>query len=157
MLLKWSLFCSRDRGVDVKLDVPPSLWDKPSVEITTLSTRVLDIFVVFYRQCGDLLYLYERDIEVWFYDLQNNITLSEFLCRDRVLKKNEAGTFAVGKMSYFLQIGFNFNFQTVWKNLGQSWWSLIVVSIPQERKNQRNLRRHQKSMTRKPVSIPLSA
>jgi len=54
----------RDRGVNVDLGIPYELWDKPSVEITTLKT-----------QCEDLLENYEADIEDWYYNHQREISL----------------------------------------------------------------------------------
>lgn len=54
----------RDRGVKVELGIPYELWDKPSVEITTLKT-----------QCEDLLENHEADIENWYYNHQGEIPL----------------------------------------------------------------------------------
>ncbi|KYM76834.1 Protein canopy 4 [Atta colombica] len=64
-----------DRGVNVDLGIPYELWDKPSVEITTLKT-----------QCEDLLENYEADIEDWYYNHQREISLIRYLCSERALK-----------------------------------------------------------------------
>ncbi|XP_011699782.1 PREDICTED: protein canopy 4 [Wasmannia auropunctata] len=64
-----------DRGVKVDLGIPYELWDKPSVEITTLKT-----------QCEDLLENYEADIETWYHNHQGKIPLIRYLCSDRALK-----------------------------------------------------------------------
>lgn len=54
----------RDKGVKVELGIPYELWDKPSVEITTLKT-----------QCEDLLETYEANIEDWYHNHQGDISL----------------------------------------------------------------------------------
>ncbi|XP_066588841.1 protein canopy 4 [Prorops nasuta] len=64
-----------DKGVKVELGIPYELWDKPSVEITTLKT-----------QCESLLENHEPDIEEWFYKHQGKIPLIKYLCEDRALK-----------------------------------------------------------------------
>lgn len=56
--------CS-DRGVKVDLGIPYELWDKPSVEITTLK-----------QQCEDMLESFETDIEEWYHTHQGNIPLT---------------------------------------------------------------------------------
>lgn len=50
----------------VELGIPYELWDKPSVEITTLKT-----------QCEDLIENFEADIEDWYYNHQENIELTK--------------------------------------------------------------------------------
>lgn len=65
-----------DRGVKVDLGIPYELWDKPSVEITTLKT-----------QCEDMLESHESDIEEWYHTHQGNIPLTRYLCSERVLKE----------------------------------------------------------------------
>ena len=55
----------RDKGVKVDLGMPQDLWDKPSVEITTLKT-----------QCEDLLEKHEPDIEEWYYNHEGAIPLT---------------------------------------------------------------------------------
>ncbi|EFN89630.1 protein canopy 4 [Harpegnathos saltator] len=65
-----------DKGIKVELGIPYELWDKPSVEITTLKT-----------QCEDMLESYEADIEEWYHTHQGNIPLTRYLCTDRVLKE----------------------------------------------------------------------
>ncbi|XP_046744787.1 protein canopy 4 [Diprion similis] len=64
-----------DKGVKVDLGIPYELWDKPSVEITTLKT-----------QCESLLENHEADIEEWYFEHQGIIPLSRYLCSDRALK-----------------------------------------------------------------------
>uniref|UniRef100_A0A5K3F2C1 DUF3456 domain-containing protein n=1 Tax=Mesocestoides corti TaxID=53468 RepID=A0A5K3F2C1_MESCO len=71
-----------EQGVDVKVDIPPALWDNPSVEITVLR-----------QQCEKLVYDYERWIEEWFYDRHGEASLSDFLCRKHVLNDMPAGCF----------------------------------------------------------------
>ncbi|KAM0734677.1 Protein canopy 4 [Formica fusca] len=65
-----------NKGVKVELGIPYELWDKPSVEITTLKT-----------QCEDLLESYEADIEDWYHNYQGKIPLIRYLCSDRALKE----------------------------------------------------------------------
>ncbi|CAK9821308.1 Protein canopy 4 [Anthophora retusa] len=67
-----------DRGVDVKLGIPYELWDKPSVEITTLKS-----------QCEDLLENHEFDIEEWYYNHQGKVPLIRYLCSERALKEDD--------------------------------------------------------------------
>lgn len=69
------VFLYRDRGVKVELGIPYELWDKPSVEITTLKS-----------QCEDLLENHESDIEEWYYNYQREIPLTRYLCSERALK-----------------------------------------------------------------------
>lgn len=64
-----------DKGVKVDLGIPYELWDKPSVEITTLKT-----------QCEDLLENYDADIEDWYFNYQGKVPLTEHLCSQRALK-----------------------------------------------------------------------
>lgn len=54
----------RNKGVKVELGIPYELWDKPSVEITTLKT-----------QCEDLLESHEDDIDEWYHNYQGKIPL----------------------------------------------------------------------------------
>ncbi|KAH0946729.1 hypothetical protein HN011_005569 [Eciton burchellii] len=64
-----------DKGVKVDLGIPYELWDKPSVEITTLKV-----------QCEDLLENHEADIEEWYYNHQGKVPLIRYLCSERALK-----------------------------------------------------------------------
>jgi len=57
----------RDKGVKVDLGIPYELWDKPSVEITTLKT-----------QCEELLEYHEADIEDWYHKYQGKIPLIRY-------------------------------------------------------------------------------
>ncbi|KAH8868467.1 Protein canopy 4 [Schistosoma japonicum] len=68
-----------NRGVDVKLDVPFELWDKPSAEVTTL-----------FKQCIPLVNEYQEIIEEWFYNNQNR-NLYDYLCRENVLDESSQG------------------------------------------------------------------
>ncbi|XP_020291216.1 protein canopy 4 [Pseudomyrmex gracilis] len=65
----------KDKGVKVELGIPYELWDKPSVEITTLKT-----------QCENLLENHEGDIENWYHNHQGKIPLIRYLCSERALK-----------------------------------------------------------------------
>lgn len=67
-----------DSGVNVELGMPYELWDKPSVEITTLKT-----------QCEDLLEYYESDIEDWYHNHQDGTPLIKYLCLERALKGDD--------------------------------------------------------------------
>lgn len=67
-----------DKGVEVKLEIPYELWDKPSVEITTLKT-----------QCEDLLENHESDIEDWYHNYQGTVPLTKYLCSERALKGSD--------------------------------------------------------------------
>ncbi|KAH9280455.1 Protein canopy -like protein 4 [Echinococcus granulosus] len=64
-----------DRGVDVKLDIPLSLWDSPSVEISMLKEK-----------CEQLVVEYESLIEEWFFDHHDETSIVDYLCRQRLLK-----------------------------------------------------------------------
>lgn len=66
------------KGVKVDLGIPYELWDKPSVEITTLKS-----------QCEDLIEDHESDIEDWYHNYQGKIPLNRYLCSERVLKDND--------------------------------------------------------------------
>jgi hypothetical protein len=57
----------RDKGVKVELGIPYELWDKPSVEITTLKT-----------QCENLIENHESDIEDWYYSQQGKVSLTKY-------------------------------------------------------------------------------
>ena len=61
------LHLCRDKGVKVDLGIPYELWDKPSVEITTLKS-----------QCEDLLENHESDIEEWYHNHQGTIPLTRY-------------------------------------------------------------------------------
>ncbi|KAM3173067.1 hypothetical protein ACTXT7_013244 [Hymenolepis weldensis] len=64
-----------DRGVDVKLDIPQSLWDSPSLEISMLKEK-----------CEKLVSEYGEAIEDWFFKHQDETSLLDYLCRNQVLK-----------------------------------------------------------------------
>ncbi|XP_078038724.1 FGF signaling regulator protein canopy b [Augochlora pura] len=67
-----------DKGVKVELGIPYELWDRPSVEITTLKT-----------QCENLLENHESDIEDWYHNHQGEIPLIRYLCSERALKNGD--------------------------------------------------------------------
>ncbi|XP_076765907.1 FGF signaling regulator protein canopy b [Xylocopa sonorina] len=67
-----------NKGVKVELGMPYELWDKPSVEITTLKS-----------QCEDLLENHESDIEDWYHNHQGKIPLIRYLCSERALKGDD--------------------------------------------------------------------
>lgn len=66
-----------DRGVKVDLGIPHELWDSPSAEITALK-----------QQCEDSLEKYHDLIEQWYWG-ERDKKLSEYLCRERVLSKDQ--------------------------------------------------------------------
>ncbi|KAJ8682289.1 hypothetical protein QAD02_018081 [Eretmocerus hayati] len=68
-----------DKGVKVDLGIPYELWDKPSVEITTLKT-----------QCEDLIENHESDIEDWYYNLQGQVALTKYLCSERAVREDNS-------------------------------------------------------------------
>jgi protein canopy 3/4 len=68
------------KGVKVDLGIPRELWDDPSAEVTEMK-----------RQCESLVERHEADIEEWYESHQEEISLIDFLCRDRVLKKKDSG------------------------------------------------------------------
>lgn len=66
------------KGVKVDLGIPHDLWDKPPVEVVQMKT-----------QCEYMVEEYDEAIEDWYLNQQENISLVDFLCRDRVLKKDD--------------------------------------------------------------------
>lgn len=66
-----------DKGVKVDLGIPPELWDSPSAEITALK-----------QQCEDYLEKYDEIIEQWYWSNRDK-PLQQYLCRERVLKKDQ--------------------------------------------------------------------
>lgn len=58
----------------MELGMPYELWDKPSAEITNMKT-----------QCETLLEDFESDIEEWYFHHQEDDSLQNYLCRNRVL------------------------------------------------------------------------
>lgn len=67
-----------NKGVKVELGIPYDLWDKPPVEVVQMKT-----------QCEFMVEEFSDEIEDWYFKQQDNISLTDFLCRDRVLKKND--------------------------------------------------------------------
>lgn len=66
-----------DRGVKVDLGIPMELWDSPSAEITALK-----------QQCEDYLEKYDNIIEQWYWGNRDQ-QLQHYLCRERILKKDQ--------------------------------------------------------------------
>lgn len=66
-----------DKGVKVDLGIPMELWDSPSAEITALK-----------QQCEDYLERYDNIIEQWYWGNRDQ-QLQQYLCRERVLKKDQ--------------------------------------------------------------------
>ncbi|KAL5277206.1 CNPY3 family protein [Megaselia abdita] len=67
-----------NKGVKVDLGIPYDLWDKPPVEVVQMKT-----------QCEFMIEEHDENIEDWYMNQQDNISLVDFLCRDRVLKKDD--------------------------------------------------------------------
>uniref|UniRef100_A0A183DVM4 DUF3456 domain-containing protein n=1 Tax=Gongylonema pulchrum TaxID=637853 RepID=A0A183DVM4_9BILA len=70
----------RNKGVKVELGMPYEMWDKPSVEVTTLK-----------QNCETLVEQYEDDLERWFHST-DRLPLQKYLCEKRVLKTQEQRT-----------------------------------------------------------------
>lgn len=68
----------RDRGVKVELGIPYDLWDTPSAEITQLK-----------KYCDNMVEVYEENIEDWYMNHRNQITLTNFLCERTILKNDD--------------------------------------------------------------------
>ncbi|XP_024082220.1 protein canopy 4 isoform X2 [Cimex lectularius] len=68
-----------DKGVKVELGIPRELWDKPSAEITNMKA-----------QCETYLENYESDIENWYFNDQEKVSLKTYLCEERVLKGTDS-------------------------------------------------------------------
>lgn len=66
------------KGVKVDLGIPEDLWDKPPVEVVQMKT-----------QCEFMVEEHDEDIENWYLNHQDDITLENFLCRDKVLRKDD--------------------------------------------------------------------
>ncbi|PIK46766.1 hypothetical protein BSL78_16364 [Apostichopus japonicus] len=68
-----------NKGVKVELGIPLSMWDEPSAAVTKAN-----------QYCHFLIENYEEVIENWFFKTDHSRELSEYLCVDRVLSKEEA-------------------------------------------------------------------
>lgn len=66
-----------DKGVKVDLGIPLDLWDKPPVEVVQMKT-----------QCEFMVEEHDEDIEDWYLNHQD-IPLVDFLCKNKVLKKDD--------------------------------------------------------------------
>lgn len=66
------------KGVKVDLGIPEDLWDKPPVEVVQMKT-----------QCEFMVEEHDEDIENWYLNHQDDISLENFLCRDKVLRKDD--------------------------------------------------------------------
>ncbi|XP_076461908.1 protein canopy 4-like [Babylonia areolata] len=67
-----------NKGVNVELGIPYELWDQPSAEITNMQ-----------RSCFTLVEEREENIEEWYWGDQQQ-SLLDYLCRDRVLKGKDS-------------------------------------------------------------------
>ena len=63
----------------MELGIPYELWDKPSAEVTIMQ-----------RQCYKMVEDFEEDIEEWYYHHQD-LDISKYICKDRILPKNDLG------------------------------------------------------------------
>lgn len=68
-----------NKGVKVELGIPLSMWDEPSAAVTKAN-----------QYCHFLIENYEDVIENWFFKTDQSRELSEYLCADRVLSKEDA-------------------------------------------------------------------
>lgn len=68
-----------DKGVKVDLGIPYELWDSPSVEVTNMK-----------NQCENLLEQYEPEIETWYFEHQDKVPLTRYLCEERALKHSNS-------------------------------------------------------------------
>lgn len=66
-----------DKGVKVELGIPYELWDSTSVEVAHMQ-----------RLCDTIVEEYEDALEEWYYNHQDE-NLMDYLCRDRVLRKDD--------------------------------------------------------------------
>ena len=66
------------KGVKVDIGIPHELWDKPSAEVTQLKT-----------QCESMLEKHEEDIEDWYFELQEQFSFEDYVCRKKALKKGD--------------------------------------------------------------------
>ncbi|XP_005093837.1 protein canopy 4 [Aplysia californica] len=67
----------KDKGVKVELGIPYELWDTPSAGVADMQ-----------RKCYKIVEEFEEDIEDWYYNYQD-MDLTNFLCKDKVLKSND--------------------------------------------------------------------
>jgi len=67
-----------NKGVKVELGIPYELWDRPSAEVSKM-----------HRSCFTFAEKYEEDIEEWYYNLQNQEDLMQYLCAERFLKDKD--------------------------------------------------------------------
>ncbi|KAH9520096.1 Protein canopy 3 [Bulinus truncatus] len=70
------------KGVKVELGIPYDMWDTPSSGVTEMQ-----------RKCFKIVEEYEEDIEDWYWNHQQ-VDLTNFLCRDRVLHRTDQACLA---------------------------------------------------------------
>ncbi|CAD5123500.1 DgyrCDS11843 [Dimorphilus gyrociliatus] len=63
------------KGVKVVYDIPYELWNETSSEIVKM-----------HRACFALANDYEEDIQEWYYNHQDTVSLMKYVCADRYLK-----------------------------------------------------------------------
>lgn len=76
-----------ERGVKVDIGMPKELWKSPSAEITELK-----------QQCERLLENHNEVIEQWYWGDRKQ-SLLDYLCRERVLKKDQQSCLDEGNTS----------------------------------------------------------
>ncbi|XP_054763257.2 protein canopy 4-like [Lytechinus pictus] len=67
-----------DKGVKVELGIPYQMWDEPSAAVTKMK-----------QYCDTMVEQFEESIENWFFKTNQEKRLSEYLCRERVLSKED--------------------------------------------------------------------
>jgi hypothetical protein len=67
-----------NRGVKVELGIPNDLWDTPSAEITQLK-----------KYCENVVEAYEEKIEDWYFNQRDNMSLTDYLCENVILKDDD--------------------------------------------------------------------
>ncbi|XP_072168221.1 protein canopy 4-like [Diadema setosum] len=68
-----------DKGVKVELGIPYEMWDEPSAAVTKMK-----------QYCDTLIEEHEETIENWFFKTDQSKSLSDYLCRERVLSKKDS-------------------------------------------------------------------
>eukprot|EP00057_Strongylocentrotus_purpuratus_P031176 XP_783800.2 PREDICTED: protein canopy homolog 4 [Strongylocentrotus purpuratus] len=68
-----------DKGVKVELGIPLEMWDEPSAAVTKMK-----------QYCDTMVEQHEEAIENWFFKTDQEKPLLEYLCRERVLPKEES-------------------------------------------------------------------
>lgn len=68
-----------DKGVKVELGIPYEMWNEPSAAVTKMK-----------QFCDTMVETHEEAIENWFFKTDQVKPLAEYLCRERVLSKEES-------------------------------------------------------------------